>query len=66
MIKKCLGYLLIFASIFVAFYRGKRQGELDCIDFNVLPIIANSITIIVCVLLVVIGTYLTKHNTIKN
>lgn len=66
MIKKYLGYLLIFASIFVAFYRGKRQGELDCIDFNVLPIIANSITIIVCVLLVVIGAYLTKHNTIKN
>lgn len=66
MIKKHLGYLFIFASIFFAFYRGKRQGELDCIDFNILPIIANATTIIVCVLLVVIGAYLIKHNTIKN
>ena len=60
MIKKYLAYLFIVISVCFAFYRGKRQAYLDCIDFNVLPIIANSITIIVCTILIVLGLILLK------
>jgi hypothetical protein len=66
MIKKILGYILILASLYFSFYRGKREGELECIDFNVLPFIANSITIIVCITLIIVGIALIKNNTLKN
>jgi len=61
-IKKYLGYVIILASSFFAFYRGKRQGELECIDFNILPIVANTITIIVCIILMIVGVFLFKKN----
>ena len=60
MIKKYLGYIFIFASVVFAFFRGKKQGELDCIDFNVLPIIPNSITVVVCIALIGFGLFLLK------
>ena len=63
MIKKYLAYLLIVTSVGFAFYRGKRQAHLDCIDFNVLPIIANSITIVVCAILLVFGLVLLKKKS---
>jgi len=65
MIKKILGYILMFASLYYAFYRGKKQGELDCIDFNVLPVIANTITIIVCIILMITGVFLLKKDISK-
>ena len=58
--KKKFGYILIFLSICFAFFRGKRQGKLDCIDFNVLSIFDNTITIIVCLSLMIVGTILIK------
>ncbi|WP_179317994.1 hypothetical protein [Winogradskyella undariae] len=58
MIKKFIGYILILASLVFAFFRGKKQGELDCIDFNVLPMIGNSITVIACIGLTVFGLVL--------
>lgn len=66
MVKKLLGYICIFVSLLFAFNRGKKQGELICIDFNVLPIIANSITIIVCGTLIIAGIVLIKNYTLKN
>ena len=60
MIKKYLAYLLIVLAVGFAFYRGKRQAHLDCIDFNVLPIVANSITIIVCAILIILALVILK------
>ncbi|RKE98121.1 hypothetical protein BXY80_0194 [Ichthyenterobacterium magnum] len=65
--KKYFGYILILLSIYFAFFRGKRQGKLDCIDFNVLSIVDNAITIIVCLSLMIVGSILIKRkfNSIK-
>lgn len=60
MIKKIFGYTFILTSLVFAFFRGKRQGELDCIDFNVLPMIGNTITVLVCIGLTVFGLFLIK------
>ena len=60
MIKKYLAYLFIVSAVIFAFYRGKRQAHLDCIDFNVLPIIANSITFIICAILIIFALILLK------
>lgn len=62
MIKKYLGYLFVLAPIFFAFCRGKKQGELNCIDFNVLPIVANFITFMICLTLMTVGIVLIEKN----
>ncbi len=63
--KKYLGYILLLLSPYVAFYGGKKQGELECVDFNVLPIIGNSITFILCVTLLILGVILVKNEHLK-
>lgn len=58
MIKKYIGYLFIVASVSLAYYRGKRQAYLDCIDFNVMPFITNGVTLLICASLIVTGVFL--------
>ena len=57
---KFTGYIFIVSALCFAFQRGKKQGELSCIDFNILPIIADTITVILCFILIGIGIILLK------
>lgn len=61
--KEYFGFIAILVSICFAFIRGEKQGKLECIDFNILPIIANSITVIICLSLMILGILLIKKGT---
>ncbi|GGI57019.1 hypothetical protein [Winogradskyella haliclonae] len=65
-LKQISGYILIFSTLCFAFYRGKKQAQLECIDFNILPIIDNTITITICTILSLVGIWLmTKSKLYK-
>lgn len=64
-LKTLVGYMLILLSTYISFQRGKNQGKLDCIDFNILPIIDNTITFIICITLTLIGLKLLNRITLK-
>ena len=53
-----LAIILLIISNYFAFYRGKRQANLECIDFNVMSIIDNTITITICALLSITSLWL--------
>lgn len=61
-IKKIIGYFLLISPIFIAYKRGKKEGELICIDFNVLPFVPNFFTFVFCVILLIIGVKLISKN----
>jgi len=65
-LKILIAYILIFSSIYIAFRRGKNQGHLECIDFSVLPILDNLITIIISTTFVLIGIKLLSKKTSKS
>lgn len=53
-----LAFILLVISNYFAFYRGIRQANLECIDFNVMSIIDNTITITICALLSITSLWL--------
>ncbi|TCK66848.1 hypothetical protein DFQ05_2133 [Winogradskyella wandonensis] len=53
--------LFFILSNYTAFYRAKRQAYLECIDFNVLSIIDNTITFGICFTLSLIGVLILKR-----
>ncbi len=59
-LKKYLAYISILGSVCFAFFSGKEQGHAECIDFNILPIVHNFITVIICLTLIVFGVILLK------
>ena len=53
-----LAFILLVISNYFAFYRGIRQANLECIDFNVMSIIDNTNTITICALLYITSLWL--------
>ncbi len=66
MMKTVFAYLLITSAVIFAFFRGKKQAELTCIDFNVLPFVGNTITIVVCAILIIVALIILqkKHSKV--
>ena len=60
---KYLAYLFFSISIGIAYFSGMRRGQSKCIDFDVLPIIHNIFTAIICLSLMAVGILLyNKYN----
>lgn len=58
LLKKTIGYLALLLAIYLAYYRGRKEGEAICVDFNVLPIVPDFMTFVACIVLLIIGVKL--------
>ena len=65
-VKKSFAFILITFAFIITFVNGKRQGQLECKDFNVLAILANIFNIAICFTLITIALFLITQKSNKH